>query len=190
MNVSGIPSTPTYAMASGITSTASSFFVCILETLSLNATQPMVSTQSMGINPFVFPRDMPNDSIHSMPWASNTFSFHMPNMTSHISSFVLTSNVNPSFGSGGTTPPYTPFLFGWGHIPKPSPIVGGWNPHFSRPNPIYNSQGWSAQMGGTSTSYILYVHPSSTMSVPMNDFLMETFPLTFVVPSGGVNSIV
>jgi hypothetical protein len=97
---------------------------------------------------------MLNHSTQSMPWASNPFSFGMPDMTSHLSSSVSMSHVNPSFGSGGTTPPYTPFLFGGGHIPQPTPMVGGWNPPSSGPNPSYNFPGWSAQMGGPSTSYI------------------------------------
>jgi hypothetical protein len=52
----------------------------------------------------------------------------MPNMTSQLSSSIPTTNLNPSFGSRGTTPPYGPFPFGGGHIPQMNPTVGGWNP--------------------------------------------------------------
>jgi hypothetical protein len=114
----------------------------------------MVSSQPMRTNPFVFPGGSPDHSTQSMPWASNPFSFGMPDMTSHLSSSVSMANVNPSFGSGGTTPPYVPFSFGGGHIPQVTPTVGGWNPPSSGPNPSFNAPGWSAQMGGQFTSYI------------------------------------
>jgi hypothetical protein len=58
------------------------------------------------------------------------------------------ANMNPSFGCGGTTPPYFPFSFCGGHIPQAIPIVGGWNPPSFGPNPSFSSLGWSAQMGG------------------------------------------
>jgi hypothetical protein len=61
----------------------------------------------------------------------------MLDMNSHLPSSILTSNVNPSFWSWGKTPPYTPFSFGGGHIPQPTPKVGGWNPPSYGPNPIY-----------------------------------------------------
>jgi hypothetical protein len=170
MNVSGIPSTPASTMVSGVPSTPSSSVVWIPETPSLNATQPMVSAQSMGMNPFVFLSGTPNHSTQSMPWASNPFSFGMPDMTSHLSSSILTSNVNPSFGSGGTTPPYTPFSFGGGHIPQPTPTVGGWNPPSSRPNPSYNFKGgvhkWVVLL-------LLISHPS--ILLPQCQFLRTLF---------------
>jgi hypothetical protein len=109
-----------------------------------------------------------------MPWASNPFSFGMPDMTSHLSSSVSSSYVNPSFGSGGMMPPYTPFSFGGGHIPQPTPMVGGWNPPSSGPNPSFTFPGWSAQMGGPSTSYIPSIYPSSTMLVPTTLFSWKT----------------
>jgi hypothetical protein len=77
--------------------------------------------------------------------------------------------------------------FGGGHIPQSFPMVGGWNPPSSTPNPSYNFQGWNGQMGGVSTSYISSVYPSSTMHFPMNDFLMENPPLTYGITSGGIN---
>jgi hypothetical protein len=121
---------------------------------------------------------MPGYNSQSMPLVSNPFSFGMPNMTLHMSSSILTSNVNTSFGSGGMSPPYNPFPFGGGHIPQSFPMVGGWNPPSSAPNPSYGFQGWNGQMGGVSTSYIHSVYPSSTMHVPMNDFIMENPPQT------------
>jgi hypothetical protein len=106
-------------------------------------------------------------------------------MNSHLSSFVSSSHVNPSFGSGGMTPPYTPFSFGGGNIPQPTPMVGGWNHPSSRPNLSYTFPGSIAQIGRLSTSYISFVYPYSTMHVPKNAFLMENLPLTFGVSSRG-----
>jgi hypothetical protein len=40
-------------------------------------------------------------------------------------------------------------------------------------------------MGGPSTSYISFVHPSSTIFVPTNVFLMENLPITSGVSSCG-----
>jgi hypothetical protein len=112
----------------------------------------MVSTQSMGMNHFLSGK--PNHSPHSMPWASNTFSFGMPYMKSHLSSSVSSSYMNPRFGSRGMMPPYYYFSFGGVHIPQPNLMVGGWNPTSSGSNPRFTFPGSSAQMGGPSTSYI------------------------------------
>jgi hypothetical protein len=185
MNVSGSPSTPTSSIISGVPSTPLSSVVWILEAPSPNATQPMVYAHPMGENPFVLPSGTLNHSTQSMPWASNPFYFGMPYMNSHLSSFVSSSHVNPSFGYGIMTPLYTPFSFCGGHIPQLIPMVGGWNPPSSGPNLSYNFPGSSAQMGGPSTYYISSIHPSSSMPIPTNDFIMENLPLTFGVSSGG-----
>jgi hypothetical protein len=99
-------------------------------TPSVSATQPMVFSHSMGTNPFVFPSGMSNHDTQPIPWASNHFSLGMPDMSSHLPSSVSSSYVNPSFGSGGMMPPYSPFSFGGSHIPQPTLMVGGWNPSF------------------------------------------------------------
>jgi hypothetical protein len=135
----------------------SSSIVWIPENPSLNTTQPMISAQSMGTNHFVFSGSTHNNSTHSMSWASNPFSFGLTDMTLHLSSSVLMSNVNPSFGFGAKTPPYIPFTFVGGHIPQPNPIVGSRNPPSSGTNPSYNPPGWSAQMG---VLLLLISHPS------------------------------
>jgi hypothetical protein len=106
-------------------------------TPSVSATQPMVSNQSVGTNPFVFLSGKLNHSPQSTPWASNPFSFGMPNITLHLLSYVSSSHKSPSFGSRGTTSPYTPFSFSGIHIPQPTPTAGGWTPSSSGPNPRY-----------------------------------------------------
>jgi hypothetical protein len=89
----------------------------------VSATQPMVFSHSMGTNPFVFMSGMPNHDTQPIPWASNHFSHGMPDMSSHFPSFVSSPYVNPSFGSGGMMPPYSPFLFGGSHILQPTLTV-------------------------------------------------------------------
>jgi hypothetical protein len=73
-----------------------------------------------------------------------------------------------------------------GHILQTNPMVGGWNPTSSGPNPSFNALGWNAQMGGQFTSYIPFVIPSSSTPIPKNDFIMVNLPFTFVVSSGGI----
>jgi hypothetical protein len=154
-------------------------------TPSVSATQPMVFAQSMGTNPFVFPIGTSNHDTQTMPWASNNFSFGMPDMSSHLSSSVLLSSMNPSFGFGGMMPPYSSFSFDGGHIPQSNITVGGWNPPSAIPNPSFTFSGASAQMDGPSTSYILSIYPSFAMLVPTKTFIMVKPPLSFGVSSGG-----
>jgi hypothetical protein len=92
-----------------------------------SATQPMVFSHSMGMNPFVFPSGIPNHDTQPIPQASNNFSLGMLDMSSHLLSSVSSPYVNPSFGSGGMMPPYSPFSFGGSHIPHTTLTVGGWN---------------------------------------------------------------
>jgi len=117
MNVLGIPLTPLSYMISGISSTPSSSVVWVPETPSSSATQLVISIRPMGTDPFIFIFGMLNHDSQSIPSASNAFSFGMSNMTSQLSSFVSTTNMNPSFGSGGTMPPYVPLSFCGIHIP-------------------------------------------------------------------------
>jgi hypothetical protein len=117
-NISGSPSTPFSSVISGIPSTPSSSMVWVSEVPSSSATQPVSSTRPTGMNPFRSLFGMSSHDSQSIPSASNPFSFGMPDMTSQLSSSISTTNVNPSFGSGGTTPPYVPFSFGGGHIPQ------------------------------------------------------------------------
>jgi hypothetical protein len=189
-------------MVSGVPTTSSPSVTWIPTTLSCSTTMSMSPAQPMGMSPYVFsssmtfpssistPPDtfstrMPGYNAQSIPLGSNPFPFGMSNMTLHISSSMSTSNVNTSFGLGGTFPPYSPFPFGGGHIPQSFPTVGGWNLPSSAPNPLYSFQGWNEQMGGVSTAYISSVYPLSTMHVPTNSFIMENLPPTSGIISGG-----
>jgi hypothetical protein len=109
----------------------------------------------------------------------------MPDMMSQLSSSVSTTNVNPSFGYGGTMPPFAPFSFGGGHIPQTNPTVGGWNSLSSGPNPNFNALGWSTQPGGQFTSYIIFFIPSSSMLIPVNTFIMANPTMSSGFPFRG-----
>jgi hypothetical protein len=145
----------------------------------------MVFSHSMGMNPFVFSSGTMNHDTQPIPWASNNFYHGIPDMSSHSPSSFLSSYVNPSFGSGGMMPPYSPFSFGGSHIPQPTLTIGGWNIPSYGSNPSFTFPGESAQMGSHSTYYIMSIYPSSTMSVPMNTFPMEDLHLFYGVSFGG-----
>jgi hypothetical protein len=151
----------------------------------VSATHPMVFYHSMGMNTFVFLSGPSNHDTQPIPWASNPFSFGMPEMSSYSPSSVSSSYVNPSFGYGGMMHPYSPFSFGGSHIQQPNIMVGGWNTPSYGPNPSFSFPGSSAQMGGPSTYYILSIYPSSAMAVPMNDFIMTELLLSSGVSSRG-----
>jgi len=118
LNVLEISLTPLSSVINGILSTPSSSTMEVSEVPASSATKPVSSTGPRGTNPF---RSLFGMSIHnsqSIPLASNPFTFGMPNMMSQLSSLIPTANANPSFGPGGTIPPYAPFSFGGGHIPQ------------------------------------------------------------------------
>jgi hypothetical protein len=96
-------------------------------TPSVSVTQPVVFSHSMGMNPFVFLSGTSNHDTQPIPWASNHFSHGIPYMSSHFPSSFLLSYVNPSFGSGGMMPHFSPFSFGGIHMPQPTLKVGGGN---------------------------------------------------------------
>jgi hypothetical protein len=117
MNVSTRPLNPLSYVISGPPSNPLYLVVWMSEAPSCSASQPMSSTQPMGMNPFAIPFGMKNNDSHSIPLASNPFYFGILDMMSHFSSFILMTNMIPIFWSRGTMPPYAPFLFGRGYIP-------------------------------------------------------------------------
>jgi hypothetical protein len=70
------------------------------------------------------------------------------------------NNANLSLGPRGMAPPHTHLLFGRGHIPQTTPMVGSQPPFPPRSNPGLNSPRWSTQPGGQATSYVLSFFPS------------------------------
>jgi hypothetical protein len=125
----------------------------------VGTTQLMVFAHSMGTNPFVFLSGTLNHDTQSIPWASNIFSPGMPDMSLHLLSSVSSPYMNPSFGSAGMRPPYSPFSFGGSHIPQPTLTVGGWNLPSYGSNPNFTFPRESAQTSGHST-YDILVHLS------------------------------
>jgi len=101
---------------------------------------------------------------------SSPFSYGIPNFTSQFSNSIPAFGPNASIGLGGTTPPYTPFLFGGFHIPQMNPNIGG-IPAFN-PKSNHVTSGWNNQPDGQISSYT----PTSLVSIPTNTFGM-TNPL-------------
>jgi hypothetical protein len=134
----------------------------------------MTFTHFMGTNLSSFHNDMQNYENHSMPWVFDHFSHGMPEISLHFP-----SSVNPSFGSRGTMPPYSPFSFCGIHIPQTNLTLGGWN------IPSYESTfpGASAQMVGHYTYCTLSTYPSSIILVATN-----YFPIAELRMSSGVSS--
>jgi hypothetical protein len=57
-------------------------------------------------------------------YTSSPFSYGMPNFTSQFEKSIPAVGPNASIGIGGSTPPYTPFLFGGSQIPQMTPNMG------------------------------------------------------------------
>jgi len=185
-NVRGIQSNLIYYVISGIPLTPSVFMVGVPKIPTSSATQPIFSTRPIGTNLFRSLFGMQSHNSQSIPSVSNPFYFCMPNMTSQLSSSILAANLNPSFGPGGMNPPYVHISFGGGHIPQLNPTVGGWNPLSFKPNSSLNALGWGAQLGGKFTSYNSSFIPPFSMFILKNTFIMVNPPLSFGVPSGGI----
>jgi hypothetical protein len=107
-------------------------------TPSFTATSPMPFTHFKGTDTSVFYNGMKNYDTQSMPWVSNHFSNGMLEMSSHFPSSASSPYVNPSCGSGGMLPPYSPFSFGGSHIPQTTLTVGVWN--IPPTNPLFQEQ--------------------------------------------------
>jgi hypothetical protein len=97
----------------------------------------MVFAHSWGQILFLFLSGTPNHDTQLIPCASNHFYLGMLDMSFHLPSSVLSSYVNPTFGSGGMMPHFYPFSFGGTHIPQPNITVGGWNTPSYGSNPRF-----------------------------------------------------
>jgi hypothetical protein len=111
---------------------------------------------------------------------SSPFSYGMPNFTSQFSTAIPATGHNDSFGLGGSTRPYTPFMFGSSHIPQANTNVG------SAPviNPGYNpsTDRWNNPAIGQVSPYI----PIPSVSIPTNNFgMMNTLQSSRFPPGGG-----
>jgi hypothetical protein len=71
-----------------------------------------VNVESTASNPFGSLGQSLGYNVQSIPMASNPFSYGMSNFTSQFSNSIPAAGPNANIGLGGTTSPYTPFLFG------------------------------------------------------------------------------
>jgi hypothetical protein len=111
--------------------------------------------------------------------ASSLFSYGMPNFTLQFSTTIPADGHITSLGLRGTTPPYTPSLFGGSHIPQENPNVGSvpnLNPG-SNPSTIR----WNNLAGGQVPSYI----PIPSVLIPTNTFGMTNPLQSSGFPLGG-----
>ena len=113
---------------------------------------PVVNASSLASNPFGGFGHSPSYNVQTIPMASSPFSYGMPNSTSQFSTTIPVVGHNVIFGLGGTTPPYTPFLFGGSHIPQANPNVGSVPILNPRSNP--STVGWNNPAGGQVPPYI------------------------------------
>jgi hypothetical protein len=111
--------------------------------------------------------------------ACSPFSYGIPNFTSQFSTAILVVGPNAILGLGGTTPPYTPFLFGGSHIPQTNPNLG--SVPFLNPGSNPSTAGWNNPAGGQVPPYI----PTSSVSILTNTFGMTNPLQSSRFPLGG-----
>jgi hypothetical protein len=142
--------------------------------------RPVVNTSSLASNPFEGFCHSPSYNVQSIPMSSSPFSYGMPKFTSQFSTSIPPVGPNASLGLGGTTPPYTPFLFGGSHIPKMNPNVGIF--HVLNPDSNPSMARWNNQVGGQVPPYI----PTSLVLIPTNNFgMMNPLQSSRFPPKGG-----
>jgi hypothetical protein len=90
------PSTPIPTVVNGTPSMPSTTTVVVLEVLIITPIRPVVSTQTIVMNPFGSLFGSPRYNSQSIPTTSNPFSYGMPNLTSQLSSSIPVTNTNPS----------------------------------------------------------------------------------------------
>jgi hypothetical protein len=128
--------------------------------------QHVVNALSLASNPFWGFGHSLSYNVQTIPMASSPFYYGMPNFTSQFSTVFPASCHNASLGLGGTTPPYTPSLFGGSHIPQVNPNVG--SVPFLNPGSNPSMVGWNNPAGGQVPPYI----PIPSVSILTNTFSM------------------
>jgi hypothetical protein len=142
----GRPSTPTPTIFNGTPSTPATSMVVVPEEPIIIMARPIVNAKPTTSNHFGSLGHSPSYNVQSIPMASSPFSYGMPKFTLHFSNIIPTTGPNASIGLGGTTPLYTPFLFGGSQIPQMTPNMGGIPAFNPRSNPL--TSGWHNQPGG------------------------------------------
>jgi hypothetical protein len=137
---------------------------------------PIVNASSLTSNPFGGFGHSLSYNVQTIPMATSPFSYGMPSFTSQFSTAIPTASHNASLGPRGTTPPYTPFLFGSSHVPQANPNVG--SVPFLNPGSNPSTIGWNNQVGGQAPPYIpIPSVPNSTNTFDiMNPLQSSRFP--------------
>jgi hypothetical protein len=141
---------------------------------------PVINASSLASNPFGSFGHSPSYNVQTIPMATSPFSYGMPSFSSPFSTSIPTADHNASLGPGGTTPPYTPFLFGNSHVPQENPNVGSLPSLNTGSNP--STTRWNNQAGEQVPPYI----PIPSMSNSINTFgIMNPLQSSGFPPRGG-----
>jgi hypothetical protein len=155
----GSPSTPTPTIVNGTPSTPATTMVVVPEAPIITMARPILNTQSLESNLFGSLVHLPRYNVQSIPMDSSPFSYGMSNYTLEFSNAIPVVGPNANIGIGGTTPPYTPFLFGGSQIPQMTPNMGGIPSFKPGSNPL--DSGWNNQPGGQASAQVPSYTPSS-----------------------------
>jgi hypothetical protein len=182
--VNGTPSTPTPTIVNGTPLTPATTVVVVLEAPIITMDRHIVNTQYLASKPFGSLGHSPGYNVHSNPMASDPFSNGMTKFTSHFVNSIRVVGPNYSIGIGGTTPPYTPFLFVGSQIHQTNPNMGGihvFNPGY---NPL--ASWWNNQPREQDSTQVSSYAPTSSMSILTNIFGMTNQPIySRFTPRGG-----
>jgi hypothetical protein len=121
----GIPLNPTRTIVNGTPLTPATTMVVVLEAHIITMARPILNAQSLDSNLFWSPGHLTRYNVQSIPMDSSPFSYGMSNYTLEFSNAIPVVGPNVNIRIGGTTPPYTPFLFGGSQIPQMTPNMGG-----------------------------------------------------------------
>jgi hypothetical protein len=114
----GSPSTPIPTVVNGTPSTPATSMVVVLEAPIITMARPIVNAHATASNPFGSLGPSSGYNVQSIPMASSSFYYGMPNFTSQFLNSIPAVGPNASVGFGGSTPPYTPFSFGGSQVPQ------------------------------------------------------------------------
>jgi hypothetical protein len=175
---------PTSTIVNGTPLTPATTMFVVPEAPIITMDRPIVNDQSITLNHFGSLGHSWGYNDQSIPMASNPFSYGMSNFTSQFSNAIPAASPNARIGLGGTTTPYTPFVFGGSQIPQTTPNMKGslsFNLEF---NPL--TFGWNNQPGEQAYAQVPSYTPTSLVSIPTNTFGMKNPPLSSrFTPRGG-----
>jgi hypothetical protein len=180
----GSSSTPNPTIVNFTPSTPTVATVAVPEAYTGTMAQPVVNASSLASNPFGGFGHLSSYNVQTIPMDTNPFSYGMPSFTSQFSTAIPAAGYNASLGTGGTTPPYTPFPFGSSHVPQVNPNVG--SVPFLNPGSNPSTAGWNNQAGGQVLPYI----PIPSVSNSTNTFGIMNPLQSFRFPPGGDQSYV